>query len=368
MKTGEICELVGRLMREPTVPYHEHGVRRAVEAILSETGIAFTRDRFGNVLALVQTDANQRPIVFSAHLDHPGFEITQTLGKGRFSARFRGGVPEAYFKPGVRVRIYPGGSGGVLGERLQEKVYVIEAEEKLEGRPSFAVWDVEDFVVRRGRIIGRACDDLVGASSILAVLGELKASGALVNALGVFTRAEEVGFHGALALAAEKTLPGNALIISLETSRELPGCSMNKGVILRVGDRASTFGDRAGRFLAEIAADLAKDGEFRFQRALMSGGTCEGTAYQGMGYETAAVCVALGNYHNAADKEKIEAEFVAVNDVADMITLLRGAALRMADGAELEGRLSARLRNLLAEALDQLPLTANGDEPPDRVT
>jgi endoglucanase len=84
-------------------------------------------------------------------------------------------------------------------------------------------------------------------------------------------------------------LPSNSLIISLETSRELPGVKMGQGVILRVGDRASVFDSGASRFLAEVAGNLgAKEKNFRFQRALMSGGTCEATAYQEFGFQSAA--------------------------------------------------------------------------------
>ena len=42
----------------------------------------------------------------------------------------------------------------------------------------------------------------------------------------------------------------------------------------------------------------------------MSGGTCEATAYQLYGYRTAALCVALGNYHNCGPDLTIAPEFV----------------------------------------------------------
>ena len=58
----------------------------------------------------------------------------------------------------------------------------------------------------------------------------------------------------------------------------------------------------------------------------MSGGTCEATAYQLYGYRTAALCVALGNYHNCGPDETIAPEFVAVDDVAGMIALMHAAA------------------------------------------
>src|SRR5256885_5186875 len=56
----------------------------------------------------------------------------------------------------------------------------------------------------------------------------LPISRAKVNVLGLISRAEEVGFRGALAAAAGKQLPARSLVISLETSRELPGVNMGE--------------------------------------------------------------------------------------------------------------------------------------------
>jgi len=148
-----------------------------------------------------------------------------------------------------------------------------------------------------------------------------------VNVIGVISRAEEVGFHGALAVAASRQLPKSALVISLETSRELPPAKMGRGVVIRTGDRASIFDSTATRFLAEVAAELGRrDKSFQFQRALMYGGTCEGTAYQEFGFQTAAVCVPLGNYHNCGPQNKIAAEYVSLADACAMVDLLAAVA------------------------------------------
>jgi hypothetical protein len=126
--------------------------------------------------------------------------------------------------------------------------------------------------------------------------------------------------------------------------------SAQSGVILRVGDKASIFDSASTRFLAEVAGEMQKQGGFRFQRALMSGGTCEASAYQEFGYTCAAVCVALGNYHNCGPRDRIAAEYVSVDDAVSMVELLAAAAKRMPHFKRLAGRLPARLNKLLAEA------------------
>ena len=366
-------------MRHPAAPFHEHGVRSEVEKICAEEKLDFERDEFGNVIVRLRTAPKARPMVLAAHMDHPGFEIVRQLSDTKWLARFLGGVPDDYFRKGVAVRLVavPGlrravrGADGAarrphhalakLGRRMGEaKEFELHAKKELKEAPKFAVWEVEDSAVRKGRIHGRACDDLIGVASILATLIELKRCRARVHVIGVIARAEEIGFRGAMAVAAGKRLPKSSLVISLETSRELPGVKMEHGVILRVGDRTSIFSSEGMRFLAEVAAGLkAKNKKFQFQRALMSGGTCEATAYQEFGFEAAAVCVALGNYHNCGEKNKIAAEFVSVVDALSMVELLASAAVRMPEYAELVGKLPQRLRAMLREAQPRLRKTAD---------
>jgi endoglucanase len=238
-------------------------------------------------------------------------------------------------------------------------VFELSTAHPTPAEPRFAVWDLEDYAARRGRIHGRACDDLVGAAGVLATLQELRRAPGPVHALGVLSRAEEVGFRGALAVAATNSLPPDALVISLETSRQLPGVKMNEGVILRVGDRTSIFDSEAMRFLGEVAAGLrTKRPAFRFQRGLMSGGTCEATAYQEYGFQTAGVCIALGNYHNCAAGERIAAEYVSIRDACDMVELLTAVVRTMPAFSRLTGRLPARLSRMHRESRTRLRRTA----------
>ncbi|MDB6111909.1 MAG: Peptidase family protein [Pedosphaera sp.] len=343
-------------MRCPAAPYHEAAVRAEVEKICAEEGLGFKRDTFGNVLVRLQTAPKQRAFVLAAHLDHPAFEIVRPLSKQRWLAQFLGGVPDNYFKKGVPIRLMPGAVPARLGRRIGgKKQFELHARQTPGVPPEFAVWELEDFAVRQNQIHGRACDDLGGVAAILAVLVDLKRQRARVNVIGVISRAEEVGFQGALAVAASRQLPKNSLVVSLETSRELPPVKMGQGVIIRVGDRASIFDSAATRFLTEVATDLQQRRKtFQFQRALMSGGTCEATAYQEFGFQTGAVCVALGNYHNCGERNQIAAEYIAVEDGSGMVELLVAAARKLAVYPKLTGRLPKRLQKLLREGRKKL--------------
>jgi putative aminopeptidase FrvX len=356
MNSRLLCEIAGRLMRHPAAPYYEDAVRSEAEQICAEQQLDCKRDRFGNLLVRLQTAPGRRALVLGAHLDHPGFEILRALGRGRWLARFLGGVPDSYFIRGIPLRLMPGATPAKLDRRIgKQREFELHATAESEQEPRFAVWELEDFAVRRGQIHSRACDDLGGVAAILAILIELKRIRARIHVIGVISRAEEVGFHGALTVAASRELPANSLVVSLETSRELPPIAMGRGVIIRVGDRASIFDPTATRFLMEVALELQQRRKsFQFQRALMFGGTCEATAYQEFGFQTAAVCVALGNYHNCAPDNRIAAEYVNVGDACGMVDLLVAAARAMPRFTGLTAKLPARLNQLLAEARQRL--------------
>lgn len=349
MKASMVLTLAQRLMGCPAVAFHEMLVCTEVEAICREHQLECRRDRFGNVLIEHRCGRTSRPLVLMAHMDHPGFEIIGRVDKQIWKARFLGGVPASYFRRGIKVRILPGGNAGRLlrmTESVKARECLIQCGATLKAQPEFAVWELPDFALRKDQIHGRACDDLIGVATILATLIELEQTRSRAWVMAAITRAEEVGFGGALALAGSRQIPANALVVSLETSREISPAKMAGGVIIRVGDRSSIFDNRASRFLSELAADLGRRKGFQFQRALMTGGTCEGTVLCEAGFQTAALCVALGNYHNCSPRNRIAAEFVSLRDVEDMVALLKSAAMRMPEFELLVGRLPNRLAML----------------------
>jgi endoglucanase len=113
------------------------------------------------------------------------------------------------------------------------------------------------------------------------------------------------------------------------------------------------------RFLAEVANELkTRKKDFKFQRGLMAGGTCEATAFQEFGFQTGAVCIALGNYHNCSPNGKIKAEYVSVADACGMVDLLVAAAKQLPNFAMLVGKLPKRLKEMRREAEARLIRTA----------
>ena len=281
METDAFLEIAQAILNQPTAPFHEEAVRSEISRLLADAkSVHLEEDRFGNLIARYQRGKKSPTVAFAAHMDHPAY-----VGR-----EFMGWVPKSYLKKKPPTQKFDG----------------------------FRMWDLPAFQVKQARIYSRACDDLIGCACIVAMLLELdrtKASGA---AFGLFTRAEEVGFVGAMQLAKSERLSKDVTIVSLETSSVKGGpVEFGKGPIIRVGDRTSIFDSAATLQLQEAA----KASNITVQRALMQGGTCEATAYDLYGYRTAALCVALGNYHNCGPNEKIAPEYVNIADAVGMANL-----------------------------------------------
>jgi putative aminopeptidase FrvX len=307
----ELLDLVRAILGQPTAPFHEDAVRGEVLQQLAQIPhVIVTLDGFGNVIAHYRRGDTPARFALAAHMDHPAY-----VGE-----EFLGGVPESY-----RAKRPPTRDFG-----------------------AFSMWDLPACELRDGRIHSRACDDLIDCAAIIATFRELERNGAETNVYGLFTRAEEVGFVGAMRLAQSGQIPREVTFISLECSSEKGGpAKMGEGAILRVGDRTSIFDPDVTATLGE----LAKRADLPVQRLLMSGGTCEATAYQLYGYRCGALCVALGNYHNCGPDEIIAPEFVSLDDVRGLVRLCVEIA-RCAEPPETaRADLRARLEKRAAETM-----------------
>lgn len=316
----------------PTAPFAEHQVLAYLEDFCARRPtLKTTRDAAGNLLVhLKQGKARlKRPVCITAHLDHPGFVADRMVGKGMVEAFWRGGVPPEYF-PKARVRFDVNGkwvTGTIRDTTLidrngQSRVNVAKISVPAEIPPgAVGMWDFPDPVIRDGRIFARGCDDIAGAAAMVCCIESLTRGRRAAEAYFLFTRAEEVGFIGAIAAAKKGTIPKKCVVIAMETSSERPHALIGDGPILRVGDKASTWTPAATAYCHRIARELAeKDKSFQFQRKLMDGGTCESSAYFTLGYEATGICIALGNYHNIdAKRRRLAPEYVCVSDFEHVI-------------------------------------------------
>jgi putative aminopeptidase FrvX len=282
MDQNALLDITRCLLECPTAPTFEARVRAQIKALLEDLpSITVVEDQFGNLIALYQGRGAPVRFAFTAHMDHPGWRL-------RPDREFLGAVPERFL-----------------------------AAAPIREFGDFGMWDLPAFLLEGDRIHSRACDDLIGCATIVATLRDLASLRAAGSVYGIFTRAEEVGFIGAIQLAKSRRLPSDVTVVSLETSPQLPPAMIGAGPIIRVGDRISVFDPATTEYFVETA----KSKSMRHQRCLMAGGSCEGTAFQTYGYRSGALCIALGNYHNCAPDDRIETEYVSLSDMVGLVEL-----------------------------------------------
>ena len=369
----EILLEVGAL---PTAPFVEHAVNAYVRRFVDSRGrLKLAADRWGNLLVSYANGPRPRggPLWFAAHTDHPGFIAQRMTGRNKLLAQWLGGVALPFFRqadvrfyviaPGHAQchveRIVPGritsvvakDTNGDIRPHLRKRVqaaYVEVAEPVPPG--TIGMWYLPDPRLAKGQVFARAHDDLSQVAAMLCLLDELDRKRPAGHVTCAFTRAEEVGFVGAIGLAMEKVLPADACYVSLESSdARAAGVSAGDGPIVRVGDLVATFDQVTLSWMNNVAKDLARSQPgFRWQRKLMPGGTCESTAVLAFGHVTGALCLPLLNYHNMGLSGRVESEIISLDDFDHEVTLLLAlvaqSARRTTTNKALAKRLADRFR------------------------
>jgi len=342
--------------------------------VAARPALHLAEDQAGNLTVSVQgSPRGSPPVYFTAHLDHPAFVVERLVAPETLELSFRGGVMEDYFKD-ARVTVYDGSDArhpGTISAKLDPPTdgrggpfphYLVELDTPTE---SIAVddvgtWELPAAEIMDGLVHTHACDDLAAAAAALAALDVLVREAPTQDVRLLFTRAEEIGFIGAIAAcrAAEPTMPRGSRVLALENSRALPEAPIGDGPIVRVGDRISVFtpgltaavAKRAehvagGPSSVKASQKLSEAPSWKWQRKLMSGGACEASVFCHAGYEATCVCLALGNYHNMAELAAVQAgtntsparvarEFIGVSDFHGLVDLLVacGGSLPAGDG------------------------------------
>ncbi len=406
----------------PTAAGCEAAVVRWIEQWAAQRpALVMQKDQHGNITLRKRRVGKGKPIYITAHLDHPAFVVTDVKNNRRITAEFRGGVNNEYFA-GAKV-VWHGDEGqhikGVVKTlevhkradgSMQREVEI----ELTQAVPMSAVqkgqvitWDLPAAKIKGDRLHAPACDDLAGVAAALAAmdlwLQQTTNEEALADKLPVahaverpadklpvahgdkhtapaardavwhpalaandlrllLTRAEEIGFVGAIGACKVGTIPQGARVVALECSRSFKESPVGGGPIVRVGDRTSTFDPALTYRVGQIAGELqAEDATFRWQRKLMPGGTCEATAYLNYGYQATCVCLPLLNYHNMKglpttppapltsttlrvtttkpgamkiDRAKVGSEVISVRDFDYLVRLLVAVATRLDDTAK----------------------------------
>lgn len=358
----------------PTAAGHEDRVVRWIDRWLKQqSGFVTRTDPHGNIeIRIKDTPQTDHPIYFTAHLDHPAFVVEEVRSETELILSFRGGVMSDYF-PDARISVHHSDNAFSICTITNEHDPDGEEWSETDARPfklyravcdsahnasaaDIATWELPDAQIVDDEFGGivhtNACDDLAALAAALAALDELrlaKECGAEIGDVRVLlTRAEEVGFIGAIGASKDAFMPKGSRIIALENSRAFADAPIHGGPIVRVGDRISIFSPELTGAVAKVAERIAggpstpkasqKQSEmpkWKWQRKLMAGGACEASVYCAYGYCSTCVCLPLGNYHNMANLSEVQdgsydgvprvgREYIGVDDFHGMVDLLVG--------------------------------------------
>ncbi len=348
-------EVLRTVLDVPTAPFCEQAVVEYVRQFAVANSLPMTRDRAGNVLLRYRRGSTKRRWVFAAHMDHPGFVATRRRGRTLW-AEFRGSVGIEYFAAS-RARFFaPGGEVGATVARARGTgrrgwlAVRLQLDRPVSVPPgTVGMWDFPGSRIRGSRVSARGCDDLAGVASVLCALRTLVREGVEADVTALLTRAEEVGFVGALAACRDGSIPRGAAVVGIETSQAQPRAPLGSGVVVRVGDSLRTFDPSLTAHAAAVAAGSAEAGQLSYRRCLMPGGVCESTVYQAFGHRAAALCLPLGNYHNRGPGGRIAPERIDLCDFASLVSLLAGLARSTYDHKRVDAVLTERLGDILNE-------------------
>ncbi len=358
--------LLDQILSQPTSPFREGHVISLLTHVLEDEKVPHFQDPAGNIVigaanqkeyrSLLQVKTDEPLRIFIAHMDHPGFHGESWTKDGKLAVRWHGGSPTADLE-GARVWIadrsgwqtsgsfvnavlHSSGKMIVSGEVRFNWSDLAEIQKRSpKGSELFGGFGFRAPVWQEGSTLyTKAADDLVGCFAIVSTALDLfgkrkgkKQKTKNTSFLGLLTRAEEVGFIGAIAhfdLGWLDRSRRHLMAVSLETSRALPGAEFGKGPVVRLGDRYTVFDPGKLRVFTELA-EKALPG--RHQRRIMDGGSCEATAATVYGIPSIGISVPLGNYHNQCFEGGPDSrgalgpapEFVHLDDVHGLLELCK---------------------------------------------
>lgn len=365
MLSSKRLRLLKDILQQPAAPFHEHHVAQCVSKYLHQANVPHFYDPAGNLVIGVGSEVNyqrllkkrsKEPVrVFIAHMDHPGFHGTHWLNNNSLAIKWHGGSPVKHL---TGAKVWLADDSGIVTKGQLSRVKLHKS--KLAIDTAVAVFKDLDSSIRAikpsnlfggfsfrshswlsgKRLYTRAADDLVGVFCIVTTVIDLFRRQRNNNSfIGLLTRAEEVGFVGAvkhLELGWLQTAKRPVICVSLEASRHLPGAEIGKGPVVRLGDRRTPFDSGALQVLSGLALKTLPN---RHQRRLMDGGACEATATTAWGLPTVGITLPLGNYHNQGldggmdcpNQSGPAPEFVHLDDVSDELKLCRAL---MKDGLD----------------------------------
>ena len=213
--TDEIAELLKSLADVPSVSGHEREARDAITAALPAWARTLTRtDNEGNLILEVGPDRD--PLMFIAHQDEVGFEVTNIADDGTVSLRTRGGLFPSLWEGQPALLHVDIGKLPVSGVFVPREAATTKQPETLtawfgmngeELKRRYAANGSAVTAFKRAtrmgntRFTARALDDRAGSTALVLAARRIVPSNLKRRVIFAWSVREETGLDGAKALA-----------------------------------------------------------------------------------------------------------------------------------------------------------------------
>jgi putative aminopeptidase len=296
------ANLLKKLADEYSVSGHEHNVRDAIMAALPQWARSQAHtDAEGNLI--VEAGPDRDPVMFIAHLDEVGFEVSNILPDGSVSLRTRGGLFPSlwegqmailHFDPPFTDNRRPTRLHGVFAPRetattkqpeaLTAWFGVDAAELKRLGVVNGLSVTAHKEATRLGatRFTARGLDDRAGSTALILAAYRINPSLLKRKVILSWAVREETGLEGAIAMAkkygatVKRVFSVDTLVSSdspLETTR-FAYAPLGKGAVIRGLDNASV----APPAELDRVVNIARSQNIPLQINATNGGT-DGSAF-----------------------------------------------------------------------------------------
>lgn len=312
----------------------EDNVAELIRSQIKDSADEVRHDRMGNLTVVLHGQnhgtADERRLLFSAHMDEVGFMITDVNSDGTLKFSCLGGiVPSALTARRVTVGDENNKLQGVIGTKAIHQLDGDEREampkvselyidigandkEEAEGyvkRGAFGTFDSEYIHFGRdGQFIkGKALDDRFGCAVMIELCRRLASRDEKLphDVYFAFTVREEVGHSGAVVTAYEID-PHMAFVLEATAVADNTGAPREKQVAVLGEGPAISFMDRSTIYVREVydfVLETAKKYGIKAQpKRYVSGGNDAGHIHKiRSGIRTAAISAPARYIHTASD-------------------------------------------------------------------
>lgn len=302
-------------------------------------------DRFSQLHVRMRSEPPGHPTYWVAHLDHPGFIVEFAQSETAADLIFRGACEhlsdDATARPAIRIETSAGPVRARIDTILARGPSFTRVRATTQGPVSagdLGTWEFPTPArIQDGTLHAPACDDLAGACVLLSAFEQLASRPPAHPIRLIFTRAEELGLLGTIAVCKDRLLPAQSSVVCVDaiSSHDLHHAGEPSSPILIHADAMMTYSPRLLRHFASLGNIQPS--------SMRATGASEAGIFALSGFEALAIYFEVRALHNVdpAAPGRPSHESVRVEALRNLRDLLVRSAHHPPEGSSLRAAVDA---------------------------